>query len=187
MKQFKILGANVTFTASSGFTISQRIAANAELLVGIGANTRVLTASQVMECPLSQQGSGYCGMELFDKDNNSVVELSAKGKLGKTNPQSPGRIELRTIELALYNGAFTRSIDLNDAAEVGVQSAVVSDTADNFTSGKLKIMYSGKLPNTNALSMDARHAGDTNLGTIFGAPGLSGHAEIVVDFEVIEV
>lgn len=192
----QILGADVTFTTSSGYTATEQIPQNSlvEILqtedfrAGDGSY-RWGQLSCNMECPLNQQGSGFQGIEVFDKDNNSVLEMSKKGKIGATNGFEILPKNIFNLILNLRFGPTESSTSTPSVSAPGSRidgEVVMSPT--NFSTGKIKLMYSGKLPTAGTVGMVAGvDAAVGLLGRINSAPGASGHSEIEINFAVLTV
>jgi len=188
-----ILASNVTHTLSDEFSVNQKLAV--DLNIATGPTGEVFQPNIILEYG-AKQSSGYMALQLFDKDNNKTAEVSWSGKLGALATVYNNEKYMAFALMFLKAGAVESIGELYTSDNGQIKSVNNTLSPTNYSTGKLKLIMSGKQASGTSFSMnptiwgpgDSAHPTVTGCGQVQAvAPGVSGHAEVIIDFSIVAI
>lgn len=196
---FRVTGTDIVTQTSSGYTI-EKLAGGTTLDVPLGA-----AATLTAEFAAATKANGYMSIEIFDKDDNSVVAIESKGQfgglLGPSAPQYPSDEFWTTLKVFLSTNAVESvSAPATDVDSQETDVAVAMSTT-SYSTGKAVMTLSGRQPKrlggvgASARLIASNNPDPANPGIYLLALGQatnntivnSGHMEITINFEVVDV
>ena len=183
-----ISGVNVIHILSSGFSTINKLPAETTLNIPARAgDDMVMQAHSLITGQLSRLSTGYLGIELFDKDNESTAAVEFKGKLGEDAGDHNG--VAKAFPILFVKAKATESISaLTSSQGVKIITAELSPT--NYSTGKIVWTFSGKLTDGSSMLINPHVEQDPSnptvydLGQIIANEGVSGHVQIICEFSI---